>query len=47
MEDLLQSGGANDREFTEVEESVHHTVVELVGVGQIGFHPAIEDDQYA
>ena len=39
MQDLLEGGGPDDGELTQVEEPVHHAVVELVGVCQVLLHP--------
>ena len=41
MEDLLQGRAPDDGELTQVQESVHHPVVELVRVsGEVRLHPA-------
>ena len=43
MEDLLQGGAPNDGKLRQVEEAVHHPVVELVRVGrQVLLHSATQ-----
>jgi hypothetical protein len=40
VEDLFEGGGSEDGQLGEIQEAVHHTVVEAVGVqAEQGFHP--------
>ena len=45
MEDLLQGRAPDDGKLTEVQEPVHHPVVELVRVSsEVRLHPAERND---